>query len=682
MINKTQNSFSSGIISTELLGRIDFEKIKSGLRQCENFIVRPVGGVQYAAGTKYVTEAKDVSRFIPFVENKTYIYCLEFSDKLIRVIDETGEVASIETTFEESEIDLIKYAQYKNQLYLTHENHRPSVLEHTKEGWSLRDLLFNGTFVDNSKIKSITLKSGTHLLPDKKVLYDKWQYAVSISDADKNESLAKLSSTLSNDISLSQQPITISCELTTTEGIDTINFYRVSGGEFYFVQKISVEEGKTTYSFEDGGLAIDGTKAIKQEFTDFDNEYPRCVAFYNQRLIYASTKSKPNDIWGSNVGKFEDFTNTINLSASEAFNLTLASGTLDEIESMIPLSSLIVFSSGKIWRVDGTSVSNMSAQIESYSSISELAPNATKKSILYIDASLNTISNFVYSYELNGFVGQNLDILSRELFDGYKFVAQSFRNNPFPVFFCVREDGVMLALTYLREENIYAWAKMTTQGEYKDVCCLISQVNDKIFCKVKRKNGYFIEMFANQISANESSKDSCYLHSAKIITDNNSDTVTGLDWLVGEKVCVLADGNVYESVVVGEDGSITVDGISQYKRIVVGLPYKGLIETISMEVLDQAGSSSIGIARKLCNATIMYYKTRGLKWGTSEDKLVEIKPYDRVSFGEEIPLESGKVNLPVSSNWGLDTSFFISQEYPLPCFLQNITLGIEYGTKA
>lgn len=681
MINKTQNSFSSGIISTELLGRIDFEKIKSGLRQCENFIVRPVGGVQFAEGTTYVTDAIEVSRLIPFIESKAATFCLEFSDRLIRVINETGEVARVETTFLESEIDLIKYAQYKNQLFLVHENHCPSVLEHTESGWSLRNLRFNGSFVDNSMITSITLTSGTHLFPDKRVNYDKWQYAVSVVDADNNESLAKLSALHTNDISLSQQSITVSCNLSSTEGIDSLNFYKINGGEFFFVQKIAVERNRLEYSFIDGGLATDGTKSIKQEFTDFDTEYPKCVAFFNQRLIYGATKSKPNDIWGSNVGKYEDFTNTINLSSSEAFNLTLASGTLDEIESMIPLSSLIVFSSGKIWRIDGTSASNMSAAIESYSSISDLSPNATKKSILYIDASLNTISNFVYSYELNGYVGQNLDILARELFDGYRFVSQSFRNNPFPVFFCVREDGVMLALTYLREENIYAWSEMTTKGEYKDVCCLISQVNDKIFCKVKRKNGFFIEMFANQISANEDVKDSCHLHSSKIVRNNISDTVTGLDWLKGETVYVLADNNVYENIVVSEDGEITVDGISAYERIVVGLPYKGLIETISMEVLDQSGGSSIGIARKLCNATIMYYKTRGLKWGTKEDDLVEIKPYDRVSFGDDIKLESGKVNLPVSSNWGLDTSFFVAQEYPLPCFLQNITLGIEYGSK-
>ena len=69
-INKTQSSFVGGIISTEMMGRVDYEKLQSGLRQCENFIVRPVGGVQFAAGTKYVCDAVADSRLIPFSESK------------------------------------------------------------------------------------------------------------------------------------------------------------------------------------------------------------------------------------------------------------------------------------------------------------------------------------------------------------------------------------------------------------------------------------------------------------------------------------------------------------------------------------------------------------------------------------------------------------------------------------
>lgn len=684
-INKTQSSFAGGIISTEMMGRIDYEKLQMGLRQCENFLVRPVGGVQYASGTQYldtISSTPDVvCRLIPFIESKNSNYCLLFTENLIEIYDSDGvKQTQLVSTFTDEEIPLIKFAQYKNELYLTQENHAPVKILHESGVWSIIQLNFNGKYGSGATyIASITFT--TSPAPSPQVLYDKWQYAASLIDNDGNETLPVYSALISNDISLSQQPITVNVGLRGTyTDFKYVYIYRVSGGVFYFVQKIAINSGQTAYSVRDCGLTIDATKSVKETFNDFDTENPRCVAFFNQRLIFGGTASKPNDIWGSHIGKFDDFTNTINLSASEAFNLTLASGTLDAIESMIPLDSLIIFSNGKIWRVDGTSASNMSAVIESYSSISELSPVATKKSILYVDGSLNTISNFVYSYELNGFVGQNLDILARELFDGYTFVAQSFRTNPFPVYFVVRDDGVMLGLTYLREENIYAWSKLTTKGKYKDVCCLSSQKNDKIFTIVERENGLFLELFTNQIAANEDVIDSCYLHSAKIVENNTSDTITGLDHLEGMTVDVVAGSDVYENRVV-EDGEVTIKGLEDYSRVVVGLRYKGLIQTIPFESLDAQGGSTLGFCRKICNVTLSYYKTRGVSWGTEENNITLMKPYEETTFGYSIPLETGKFNLPVSSNWNKDTSFFVVQDKPLPCFIQNITMEIEYGSK-
>ena len=199
-INKTQSSFSGGIISTELLGRIDFEKLQTGLRQCENFIVRPVGGVQYAAGTKIVIESLPNARLIPFIENKDNTYCLEFSNNKIRVINETGVLFEITTTFLDSELQKIKYAQYENKLYLTHENHKPCVVEHSSDdSWSIRDLQFNTPIDKDVYMESVTGTRGSHS-SQPVVNYDRWQYAMSVMDKDGNESLPIFSAYITSDI--------------------------------------------------------------------------------------------------------------------------------------------------------------------------------------------------------------------------------------------------------------------------------------------------------------------------------------------------------------------------------------------------------------------------------------------------------------------------------------------------
>ena len=72
-------------------------------------------------------------------------------------------------------------------------------------------------------------------------------------------------------------------------------------------------------------------------------------------------------------------------------------------------------------------------------------------------------------------------------------------------------------------------------------------------------------------------------------------------------------------------------------------------------------------------------KTRGLKYGKDVDNLFEIKPYTNVTFGEEIPLESGNIVLRVSSGFNNETSFVVVQDNPLPALIQSVTLGTSYN---
>ena len=141
--NVTQPAFSGGIISTELFGRLDFDKIKNGLKRCDNWVVRPSGGVIYRAGTKYVAECKTSSgdiRLIPFTYNNMDALCLEFTEKCIRfykngttVKSDSGEPYEVKTPYLNEEIKNVKYIQNLNKLFLVHPNHPPAVLERTTD---------------------------------------------------------------------------------------------------------------------------------------------------------------------------------------------------------------------------------------------------------------------------------------------------------------------------------------------------------------------------------------------------------------------------------------------------------------------------------------------------------------------------------------------------------------------
>ena len=521
--NITQPSFSSGIISTELFGRLDFKKIESGLKQCENWSIRPAGGVTFRTGTKYIANAKYSDKnisLIPFVYNRSDGLCLEFGHHYIRFFDDgkpvkkNGRVYEITTTYSEKEVGRIKYVQDKNKMYLVHPNHPPALLERDDDGnWSLRDLVFNPSV---PTVNSVTIEKLTAKKTDTVVNFDKWQYAVSIVDKDGHEGMATYSNKVSSDIDLLNQNIkvTFTINANNLDRVDYFNVYRVKGGEFFRCYTIEPTTG-TTYELKDISFALDETKSPRKRFDAFDNgDYPSAIGYWNQRLLLGGTRKKPNTFWGSVVGFPEDFTNTFVMAADEGFELTFNSGSLDAITDFVTMDDLIVFTEGKIWRVSGTSVNNMVALVESYSGSSGIRPFVSKKSILYVDSSINTVSNFVYSYELNGYTGQNLDVLVRDEFDGYTLKDISFRDTPYGILYSVRSDGTLMCLTYMREENVYAWHKHTTQGYFRNVCSVDKDEHDEVYVCVERDGVKYIELFQKYINAVQDINDSWHLDCA------------------------------------------------------------------------------------------------------------------------------------------------------------------------
>lgn len=524
ILNNTQPSFSSGIISTELFGRIDFNKLESGLKQCENWFIRPAGGAVYRTGTKYISGAKYDDKsvsLIPFVYNRGDGLCLEFGEQYIRFykdgeqITVDGEPYEITTTYGASEVQSIKFVQDKNKMYLVHPNHPPALLERKSDTeWSLRDLVFNP---DVPTVESVTIKANVAKNPDTVVTFSGWQYAVSCVDKDGHEGMPVYSNIVASDIDLLNQTMSVSFTVDNDKmtNIDRFNIYRIKGGEFFRCYVQDRLENAETQSLTDISFALDETKSPKEKFTAFDGgEYPSAVGYWNQRLLLGCTNKKPNTFWGSRVGYPEDFTSTFVLADDEGFELTFNSGSLDSITDFITMDDLIVFTEGKIWRVTGTAVSNMAAYVESYTGSSGIRPYVSKKSILFIDSTINTVSNFVYSYELNGYAGQNLDILARDNFDGYTLKDISFRDTPYGVLYAVRSDGVLMCLTYMREENIYAWHKYTTQGYFRAVCNVDKNENDQVYVVVERDGHKYIELFQNEINAIQGINDSWHLDCA------------------------------------------------------------------------------------------------------------------------------------------------------------------------
>ena len=133
-------------------GRTDSEKYATGCRILENFFVRSYGGAFKRPGTKMVAQSNGAAhpnlagcvRVIPFRRNTTISFILVFKTNLIVVYSSSfSEIATLTTTYTESEIADLHYCQLNDVMYLAVATKHPQIITRANDGtWSIADVPF------------------------------------------------------------------------------------------------------------------------------------------------------------------------------------------------------------------------------------------------------------------------------------------------------------------------------------------------------------------------------------------------------------------------------------------------------------------------------------------------------------------------------------------------------------
>lgn len=149
--------------------------------------------------------------------------------------------------------------------------------------------------------------------------------------------------------------------------------------------------------------------------------------------------------------------------------------------------------------------------------------------------------------------------------------------------------------------------------------------------------------------------------------------VTGLWHLANTDVVYLADGAVGRGTV---DASGALSGLNDVSRCVVGLSYDCDLKTLPVTSQDQQIE---GRKRRTVGAAVNMMQARGLKIGTSFDKLYPFKERTTERYGDPVAVQDGTKYVPVSSNWTRESAVCIRQSEPLPAIVRAIVLDVEVG---
>ena len=245
----------------------------------------------------------------------------------------------------------------------------------------------------------------------------------------------------------------------------------------------------------------------------------------------------------------------------------------------------------------------------------------------------------------------------------------------------MRDDGVLLALTYLREQQVYGWSHIVTDGAVESVCAVSEGNNDIVYVVVRRtvdgSTVRYIERFATTPETG-TQQDYIMMDAAKVYSLTTAATeITGLSHLEGKTVLAIGDGYLFDPKTV-ESGKITLDQAS--KEIIVGLPYTMKLEQPNFEMQLKKSGTMQGREKAVTSAIFRLTQSFGGSAGPNENTLNEmIYDVGRLELGENV-LYSGDLNVTMAAGgFNKNGRVFVKHETPYPFTVSAIVRAVTFG---
>ena len=124
--------------------------------------------------------------------------------------------------------------------------------------------------------------------------------------------------------------------------------YFSTNGIFDLIGSTPLTEFKDASSL---GLQLGDTPPrFRNPFQQGANYYPATIGFFEQRKIYGNTNTNPNRIFASQLANFNNFAVSSPAQDDDAIIATIAARRINAIQHILPLSDLIVMTTGGEYR--------------------------------------------------------------------------------------------------------------------------------------------------------------------------------------------------------------------------------------------------------------------------------------------------------------------------------------------
>lgn len=455
---KTQYAFSSGEIAPEFYATNNM----FGVSLLENMDVLQSGGLKRRPGLKKIKSVASNSILVPFVISESEKYLLAIYQNTIDVFQNDVKIKTLFAPWMASELKNLQYAQRFNKIYFVHPNHKPQIFSKTSSDFNITDFNFYMNADLSINIPFIRFEDTRNI-------------DITITNGDDNN----------------HATFTASGDMWDNTWIGTRLY---ANNKQWLVE--SVQSARVAIVHTNGNFTLPNDPVSDWYEAAFGNRrgWPVSVSFHQNRLVFGGTPSVPNNIWMSKIGEYNNFDVGTGLE-DEAIFATLLSAQHHQICTIVSSYALQILTSVGEWAISNSPLTPSNVDIKQHTSVGcittgFLPPQQIDGSTVFVSASGKDIRELDLDTLNDKYNSVDLCAFSKHLMNNPVSMAY---NSGTHQLFVVMDNGTMAVFNKYANTEIAAWARYTTDGQFK----YVSVMNNETYVVVKRKNTNYLEKFDN-----------------------------------------------------------------------------------------------------------------------------------------------------------------------------------------
>lgn len=293
--------------------------------------------------------------------------------------------------------------------------------------------------------------------------------------------------------------------------------------------------------------------------------YPATSIYHQSRMVFGGTSSQPQTLFFSGSGLRTYFGRSNPILADDALNITLDALQVNAIRNLMPLTSLIALTSASEILISGQSNKTILAtetpltQVQGFNGCSKVRPIIINNLGLFVQEGQSVTRSLIYTLDSDTFTGINLMARSPHIFALYQLRRWAYAKSPYSVVWAVRTDGQLAGLTFLKEQEVYAWHRHTTDGEFTSLCVVHESSEDSTYLVVKRTVGGKTERYFERMRASLPTdiREAYYVDCGASADGRNTTATTmtisgGTGWDEDETLTLTASSSYFTAAMVGD----------------------------------------------------------------------------------------------------------------------------------